>query len=925
MKFRCISVLLFVSIFNTTSAQENAEYEKAYAAYESGAIDESFIFLKNSIDANPNHLPTKLLMAEVLALSGYYVDSLSEFEESIALGADLNLVIQSYVRVLMIVEDFGRILDLPETSLTASNTGLLRSAKGAAYANREEHIQASEYFGMAYEVAPKNVNVLNSAARYYLSVNNNQLAKTRLDESLSVDRSNSNTFELLARYFKAENRIDESINALRNGLVITDTHPVLLRELVSAYAQKGDFAAAKTVVNKTLETSPTDPMARLLLSWLSAQVGESELSKSTLNDLVNQLSLVKTNDLAQQDYALFVSAVANYASNNLEIARGQLEQYVNRNPRNFEATKLLTDIFERELAFTAAANALERFPTEVDADVKLVAKLCRIYVRARQNHKCNTLLNRNRPVHGQTETFVQAEANLLAARGKLDLAVQNLNAIESTDISVLAQRAVFAIQDGQLELAETAIAQLLSIAPDNNDFLNLNASVLKKQSKFGEAEVVYQKILEQDPSHYAAGFNLTHIYYLTNRLRKAKANALSLLEVKPNDVDLLLLYANILTAREEFTRALEAITDAESFSSNNDKVDEAFIKLFVASKDLDRALFRVNKLISKDPSNVRLIRQRAGLLYELGRESDAQKDLRVLFGLLSNDSQSLFALADIQGQYSDLDGALQTLLQADSVNPGNLFINRNIAKLALIQQNRTLAADKVDWLKVVAPNNADILLLQADLAMFDGKEQEAARHYLNAIRLNNSLSPALIGAYQLAQKGIREEEFVTTFAYLARDPDNNIFSTHLLADFYYSRKNMVDAKNAYISISGQYGYGPLPMVFNNLANIYVYENKLDAAYNFAQQAYELVTKEPAILSTLGWIIVLQGDHDLGLSLLRQAYAMNVQDPDVQYHIAFALYKLQRNAESRKMLTDLLNNFPDFDKRLDAIALKKLIK
>lgn len=925
MRFRSISVLLFILVCGGLHAQENADYEKAYAAYESGAIDESFIFLKRSIELNPNHLPTKLLMAEVLALSGYYIDSLSEFEESIALGADLNLVIQSYIRILMIVDDYGRIIDIPESSLTPSNKGLLRSAKGAAYANREEHLKAKELYELAHQIAPNNVNVLNSSARYYLSIGDNALAKTRLDKSLVVNRNNSNTFELLAIYFKAINQIDDSINALRNGLVISETHPVLLRELVTTYAQKGDFSSARQAIAKTLETSPTDPMARLLLSWIASQVDEADLSQNTLTDLVNQLSLVETNDLAQRDYALFVSAVANYATNNLEIARKQLEQYVNRNPRNFEATKLLTDIFEREMSFSSAANALERFPDEVDADVKLVAKLCRIYVRARQNHKCNALLNRNRSVHGQSETFVQAEANLLAARGKLDLAVNSLRSIESTDISVLAQRAVFAIQDGQLALAESTIAELLRIAPDNSDFLNLKASVLKTQNNFNEAETVYNKVLVLDPTHYAANFNLTHIYYLTNRLRKAKESALVLLETRANDVDLLLLYANILTSREEFTRAREAITDAESFSSNNDKIDEAFIKLFVASDDLDSALFRVNKLLSGDSTNVRLIRQRAGLLYELGRESEAQKDLRILFGLLSDDSQSLFALADIQGQYSDLDGALQTLVQADIVNPGNLFINRNIAKLALIKEDRVLSGDKIKWLKEVAPNNPDILLLQADLAMYDGKEQDAAKHYLNAIRANNTLAPALIGAYQLAQKGIKEQEFVTTFAYLARDPENNIFSTHLLADFYYARKNMVDAKNAYISISGQYGYGPLPMVFNNLANIYVYENKLDAAYNFAQQAYELVTKEPAILSTLGWIIVLQGDHDLGLSLLRQAYAMNVQDADVQYHLAFALYKLNRNAESRKMLTDLLNNFPDFDKRLDAIALKKLIK
>jgi hypothetical protein len=53
--------------------------------------------------------------------------------------------------------------------------------------------------------------------------------------------------------------------------------------------------------------------------------------------------------------------------------------------------------------------------------------------------------------------------------------------------------------------------------------------------------------------------------------------------------------------------------------------------------------------------------------------------------------------------------------------------------------------------------------------------------------------------------------------------------------------------------------------------------------------------------------------------------MNAQDPDVQYHLAYALYKLQINNESCKMINELPNNCPDFDKSLDAIALNKFLQ
>lgn len=925
MSLKGLALVLFVLFSSCAIAQENADYEKAYTAYESGNIDQSYLYLKRSLQKNENHLPSKMLMAEALALSGYYLDSLSEFEESLALGADLNLVLESYIRVLMVLGDTGRILDIPDNQLSPNKKGFLRSAKAGTYAQREEYLKAEEYFQLAYDVAPTSVNVLNSASRYYIATKNYDLAKRRLNESMAIDSANSNTYELLGLYYGQLGMQDEKIDALEKGQAIAQSHPVILRELVAAYAERGDYQLAKTMLMTTLETTPDDPMANLLLSWIAGELGEAALSKEVLNDLVNQLSLIDTSDLAKQDYTLFVSAMANYAANNLEIARGQLEQYVNRNPTNFEAAKLLADIYERERAFVAAANTLERFPKQIDSDVNLVARLCGTYVKAKLNHKCSSLILRNREAHGDSVIFVQAESNLLASRGKINLALENLNNLNSSQLSVMAQQAVLAIQSDRLDAATRIVTRLLDVHPDNSDFLNLEASILKKQNKFREAEEIYEKILAKEATHFAASFNLSHIYYLTNRLNLAKTSTLALMGKRENDVDLLLLYANVLTSLKEYEGAFDAISKAESLTRYNVKIDQAFVKLYIATNELDNALIRVTKLLKDDKTNIELIRQRAGLLFELGREDEAHKELRMLYGLLTDDSQSLFALSDIQGQYADLDGAIETLQRADAINPENLFINRNLAKLALVKKDMAMAETKIAWLRTVAPNNPDVLLLQGDLAMAQGADEEAAGHYLNAIRVNNTLAPALIAAYQLANRGFKQEKFLETFDFLGRDPDKNTFAIHLLADFYFARDRYVKAKNAYVSISGQVEYTPLPMVLNNLANIYVTEEKIDAAYNFAQQAYEMVQNNPYILDTLGWITVLRGEYTQGLSLLRQSFSMNAQDPDLRYRVAFALHKLGRDSESRRELKLLLSDFPDFKKRPEALELNRTLE
>lgn len=900
-------------------------YEKAYASYQKIALDESYVHLKRSLSDNPEHLPSKILMGEVMALSGYYHDALAEYEEALGAGADANLIIESYIRVLMILEEFGKIIDITEKRLTPSKLAFLYSAKSVAYRTRDDAENAEKYISLAYQTAPKHYVVLNNAARFYFENGDLNSAKKFIDESLNANPNVSGTYELLAMYHDAFDQEEERVNALRKGLEINDANPVLLRSLITALSSNNQYAEAKQILQNVLATSPNDPMASLLLSWVSAQLNEGEESKSTLDKLINDLSLINKNDLATRDYTLFVSAMANYAANNFEVALGQLEQYITRNPGSFDAAKLLAELYERERSFVSAANLLEPFKQEIDEDPTMIAKLCSIYVSANQNHRCNLLLERNRQRHGRDEVFIQAEAKLLTARGKLDLALESLTKLQSSSASVMAQKAVLAINNNDLDVASKTVEHLIEQYGDNPDFLNLQGSILQKGSRLIEAEQVYLKILRKSPTHFSANYNLAHVLYLTNRAGSAQNITDKLLANSPNNVRLLLLHAKILVKRERFNLALDALSKAQAVDAKDVDVDKAFIAVYEANDDLEQALLRVNKLIKNDITNQEFIRKRAQLNFKIGRTNEAQKDLKVLFGLMSNDSQSLFDLSDVQGQFADLDGALSSLLKADKLNPDNFFINRNIAKLAINKGDLELAKKKIAWLASQSPNNPDVLLIQGDLFLASNSKSSAAVYYQRAIQANPYLSSALIGAYQLAQEGVGTRGFEKVFDELATQPSVHVFATHLLADYYFASKQYEKAKIAYVSISAEVEYKPIPMVLNNLANIYLIEEKVDAAYNFAQQAYEMIQNNPTILDTIGWITVLRGQAPQGLSLLRQAYSMNAQDPDLRYHLAFALFKLGRNAESKRELDILLSDFGDFQNRDDALKLQEIVK
>jgi tetratricopeptide (TPR) repeat protein len=178
---------------------------------------------------------------------------------------------------------------------------------------------------------------------------------------------------------------------------------------------------------------------------------------------------------------------------------------------------------------------------------------------------------------------------------------------------------------------------------------------------------------------------------------------------------------------------------------------------------------------------------------------------------------------------------------------------------------------------------------------------------------------------QLALEGVGERQFIVQFMQLAKAPENNPFATHLLADYYSQGGNGAEAKALYILLANQSAYVGKPLVLNNLANIYIDEGKLDTAFNYAEQAYNALPGNQAILDTYGWVASLQGKHEFALDLLRSSFAMNASDPEVRYHIAITLHKLNRNEEALDEIAILLSDFADFKYRNDAIALQQQIQ
>ena len=324
-----LRLLSSVFLFATASycvAQGLSNYEKANQAFQAGNIDESYIHLKNSLDENPDHLPSKILVGHVLGLSGYFAEAELELNEALSQGADPNLLIEPLINILMAQAKYEELNNLSNRQLTPRIEAILLSSQAVAHARLGDLERARDLHEDASDLAPNNVLVKNAYAYFLSEAGQLDTALEVINQSLNLATDQASSYIIQANIFKLRDMREAEAAALQKALSIDPKHPVVLRELIASLNAQEKFQEAKVILERTLTLSPDDPVGQLLLSWVASKLNDNDLAGETLNKLINNLSLLDDDALNNNEELLFISGMANFASNNIEVAKEDLNQ-----------------------------------------------------------------------------------------------------------------------------------------------------------------------------------------------------------------------------------------------------------------------------------------------------------------------------------------------------------------------------------------------------------------------------------------------------------------------------------------------------------------------------------------------------------------------------------------------------------------------
>jgi len=916
------SIVYFLCLYFFTSlvyAQVNSNYEKAISAFDTNQLDRAYIHLKNSLNEDEQHLPSKILMGKVLALSFYYSDAIVELEEALMAGADSNLVIEYLANSLLLESRYNDIMALSEKGLSRKNLALLTAIKANASLSLDLP-DAEKLFNRAISLDSASSGILNSYAQYLIQSNQVDKAMSLVNKALELEPKNTESLRLMANVYLQREQQANYIQTLEKAIDIEPSQPLVLQDLISAYIQTSQLDEAKALLVRVLESAPNDPMAKLLQSYVLTELGEIEAATFELEDLVNQLSLLTPEAIRDAYGLIYISALSNYALGNLEKAKQDLNKYLVLQPNNIKAAIILADIYSSEQNYTSAINLLEKFKDLSLNDLDFADKLCSLYLQIAANHKCTWLVTQLEPNFAGNDRYISLKARAYAARGKLSEAITTLNTIENESESLDINKVLLLIEANDLNNAKITLNRLLEKRPDSTDYQNLLASILIKSGELNKAKQTLNDIIANDPIHYSARFNLASVLFRQNELEASLTIAEKLREERPRQTNVLFLIANVRFKQKNYEQAITLINDILTFDKRFEDAERLLVRTYRELGQFNDALIIINKLVKDNFLNAEYLTLRAETLLQSNQIDKAIEDLDKLFSIYANSQGGLLALSTIQQQAGDLTGALKSLDRAIELSPKNFFILREKAKLLLIDNKADKAKPVIEALIENYPNDPDAMMLKGDLATTQQKLIEASEYYSKAIVANNNFAQALFKRYVLAMRGIEEDAFIRQYEGLVNKVADPSIIRNFLADYYLSRNNLDAAKEHYLLILRNTRYANIALVLNNLANVYQLESSFETAREYSQRAYNLNPNNQSILDTLGWSLVKLGQHKEGLDLLRRSFSMNTADPSVRYHIAYALVQLQRPDEAKRELQNLLGAFGAFFERQEAQSL-----
>lgn len=711
---------------------------------------------------------------------------------------------------------------------------------------------------------------------------------------------------------------ETALQALENSAAVG---PQAQLELAKIQALRGNAAQAEAQLQEILEKRPTDVAVLTLTAELAERSGKLPVAEDLLTralmglpetdvltpqkiTVLQRLTLVLTKLGRSSEALVYTKALADsnpqgaqrrdkfkqgmelFQSGKLDEAQALLEEIYQQNPDDLTGTllgmvkyskqdfsgaaALLTQHVDPEVATEPVLTALAHTELQMDRPAKLLemippAERERITDPNLKALLGIALLQTGNAVDGEKLAAAALAEQPQHSAIRLVLARHYLQSDQPAKALPLLEQATGDNQDAQ-GLAQLLVGTYLALGKTDQalqraqqlvtQYPNAAASYATQghaalvAKRYDAATTALQRALKLDPKHSAAKLDLAQ---------------LALIQKRPGEAQQ--LYRELATAEPTNAAALKGFITAQEMSvppPSAAQIEAAVLEF--AKTGTARAVLGEYYLRNRQLADAKRVLADAR---PTGSDGYVHQ-VKQLYALIVSD-QALASKDYAAARTAALDGLREA--------PNDPRLLSTLARVEIGSGAAKEAEKVIDQLQDSNPNPALILELQGDLA-FARKQYDTALDHFRQLWQLSKTDRAANRLYQAkaAKDPASASQFVSEWQrLLPKSPQ-----PHLINAMQRQREGkQSEARQLYEQALALDGNNANAL--NNLAWLY-FEANDKRALATAQKAHDLAPNNPAVLDTMGWILVRTGAVAEGIAKLEKAAELAPQSEEIRQHL-----------------------------------------
>ncbi len=881
------------------------QYEDALSKFEAGEFRDAVTVLQAVVEANPKHLPARILLGRAYLKNGEAALAEQELLMAIGLGADRDIadvyLAESYFQGGKIDQLLERVRPGAHGSQAAGEIALIH-AQALLQRRKFEDTESMLDIAARYGVDPKRMLVIR--AQILLTQGEFDGAQALVDEAVANDPEDAEAWFYTGRLAEARGDVKAALQAQTRAIEASpDYHTARFRRALYLVVLGRD-AEATADIDYILAKSPYHPMGLYLHGILLARKGDLDGARDALQRAEATLAGAPGDTLANNPQLLLLASGAAYDLGNYEQAASYLAQYQANYATNFGVLRRLAAIQLAQGKPDQALDTLKPLLTKDQREPAILALAGEAYSAKREFDTATRFFER---ALAATPADPKLKLGLVRSRLQSGHADDALDLLEDLNASgTLKPRGTLLL--GMLYLRQEEPARTKEVAqrilegdPDSLIALNLLGAAQLALGERDKARASLEKALAVAPDYLPAQINLGLLDARDGHPELARERFDALLLKDSGQAAVLQAYADLEQGQGQPEQAIFWLEKLRASHPLPVSRTIKLIDLYLTTGKAPKALDVAYDLQTRNPGSFPALLAVATCELAVGKPKLALVTLQRLAKDVSYDAEKLYPVARLQWRAGAANAAYWSLLKAVEGDPAMLKGQVALARMELVLNKPDDALTRSALIQARLPDRDIGYLLEGDARMARGEPRPAVAAYRRALEVEPS-NTARFKVYAATKRvGDGAAALKQLQTWLAERPDNPELE-RFLAGVLVSAGKLDQARGHYEHLlEGK----PNDLVtLNNLAMIYQTQGD-PRALETARRAYELAPTHPDVLDTLGWSLVEGGDPAAGLRYLRDAQSRQADLPGLSYHLAVGLYKTGRHDQAVRELQTVL--------------------